>query len=71
MSSNIVFPFNDDNNRNYDDRYEYRTHMPFDGITGRVPDDNNEQQGKNENIGPSKYLTFDIKIIITNLIAII
>ena len=70
LSSNIVFPLNDDNKHNYDDRYEPRTHMPFDGITGRVPD-TPDSQGKNDNIGPNKYATFDIKIIIINPIGII
>ena len=52
LSSNIVFPLNDDNKHNYDDRYEPRTHMPFEGITGRVPD-TPDSQGKNDNIGPN------------------
>ena len=63
-----VFQNDDDYKQIPDDRYEYRTHMPFvgkagqDGITGKIPD-TPDSQGKNDNIRPRKYSNVDNTIL--------
>ena len=74
MSPNLrdwVFPSDNDNKHvPVDDRYEYRTDMPFEGITGRIPG-TPDSQGKSGYIRPSKHSTLILEGVITNLIDII